>query len=71
MQNFKKIKNLNPKFNDEGLITAVIQNQTTKKVLMVGYMNNESLKLSLKGPDVWFFSRSKSYGIKVKLLETI
>ena len=59
MQNFKKIKNLNPKFNDEGLITAVIQNQTTKKVLMVGYMNNESLKLSLKGPDVWFFSRSR------------
>tara|TARA_B100000949_G_C14229127_1_gene428115 strand:- start:324 stop:956 length:633 start_codon:yes stop_codon:yes gene_type:complete len=47
------------KFNENGLMTAVIQDVTTNRVLMVGYMNKKALSLTIKGPDVWFYSRSK------------
>ena len=47
------------KFNENGLMTAVVQNVTTNRVLMVGYMNKQALSLTIKGPDVWFYSRSK------------
>lgn len=47
------------KFNEKGLIPAVIQDADTGEVLMVGYMNEESLQLTLDGDDVWFFSRSR------------
>lgn len=47
------------KFDDKGLITAVIQDAVTGEVLMVGYMNMESLKLTLKSGEAWFYSRSR------------
>ncbi len=34
----------NIKFDDAGLVTAVVQDATTKEVLTVAYMNKESLK---------------------------
>ncbi len=43
-----------------GLITAVIQDANTDKVLMVGYMNEEALKKTLDQKRVTFFSRSKN-----------
>ena len=37
----------NIKWDDRGLIPAVIQDNTTSSVLMVGYMNRDSLKITL------------------------
>ena len=47
------------KYDDRGLIPAIIQDVTTKDVLMLGYINPESLKLTLTSGEVWFFSRSR------------
>ena len=47
------------KFDEKGLIPAVIQDEVTGEVLMLGYMNEESLKRTLTGEDVWFYSRSR------------
>lgn len=42
-----------------GLIPAIIQDAITQKVLMLGYMNKESLQITLDTKKVTFFSRSK------------
>jgi phosphoribosyl-ATP pyrophosphohydrolase/phosphoribosyl-AMP cyclohydrolase len=47
------------KYNSEGLIPAIIQDVNTKTVLMLGYMNEESLEQTLKTKNVTFYSRSK------------
>ena len=41
------------------LIPAIIQDSKSKDILMMGYMNGEALKRTIKGPNVWFYSRSK------------
>jgi phosphoribosyl-AMP cyclohydrolase len=46
-------------YNEKGLIPAIIQDDETNQVLMLGYMNKQALKKSLEGPDVWFYSRSR------------
>lgn len=43
----------------DGLLPAVIQDQNTMKVLMLGYMNKEALDKTLETGHVTFFSRSK------------
>ena len=43
----------------KNLIPAIIQDESTNRVLMLGYMNNESLKKTLQTKKVWFYSRSK------------
>ena len=43
-----------------GLIPAVIQDDGTKEVLMLGFVNQESLALTLGGGEVHFFSRSRN-----------
>lgn len=47
------------KFDDRGLVPAIIQDENTGKVLMLGYMNEESLGLTLTTGRTWFFSRSR------------
>ena len=47
------------KYNSNGLIPAIIQDATTKNVLMLGYMNEEAYIKTLKTKQVTFFSRSK------------
>ncbi|MEA2086513.1 MAG: bifunctional phosphoribosyl-AMP cyclohydrolase/phosphoribosyl-ATP diphosphatase HisIE [Candidatus Caldatribacteriota bacterium] len=47
------------KFNREGLIPAIIQDEKTKQVLMLAYMNRESLKKTLKEGRTCFYSRSR------------
>jgi len=47
------------KFNNEGLIPAIIQDVHTKQVLMLGYMNDEAYKKTIETKLVTFFSRSK------------
>ncbi len=49
--NFKQLEN--------GLIPAVVQDATTQKVLMLGYMNEEAFKKTKETQRVTFFSRSK------------
>ena len=48
------------KFDQNGLIPAVVQNYKTGKVLMLGYMNQESFKKTMESGTVWFFSRSRN-----------
>ena len=43
----------------DGLVVAVVQDAATRSVLMVAYMNEEALRLTLSGEDVWFYSRSR------------
>lgn len=47
------------KFDNEGLVPAIIQDAQTKTVLMLGYMNKEALEKTLKINKVTFYSRSK------------
>ncbi|CAM3008404.1 bifunctional phosphoribosyl-AMP cyclohydrolase/phosphoribosyl-ATP diphosphatase HisIE [Paenibacillus sediminis] len=47
------------KWDSSGLVPAVVQDAGTKEVLMVGYMNEESLKLSMESGETWFWSRSR------------
>jgi len=42
------------------LIPAIIQDHTTKQVLMLGYMSEGSLKKSIETKRTWFYSRSRS-----------
>jgi len=45
--------------NNDGLVPAIIQDATTKNVLMLGYMNDEAYQKTKKTKKVTFFSRSK------------
>jgi len=47
------------KFDEKGLIPAVVVDATTKKVLTVAYMNRESLEISMKEGTTCFWSRSR------------
>jgi len=47
------------KFDENGLIVAVIQDDCNGQVLMVGYMNQESLRQTLDSGRVTFWSRSR------------
>lgn len=47
------------KFNEKGLIPAVVQDADSGEILMLGYMDEEALRRTLSGDDVWFFSRSR------------
>jgi len=49
----------NLKFNEKGLIPAIVQDADTSEVLMLGYMNEEALRRTLSGDEVWFYSRSR------------
>lgn len=51
--------NVNFDKSPDGLVPAVIQDNDTNKVLMLGYMNREALKKTEKEGRVTFFSRSK------------
>jgi len=45
--------------NKDGLVPAIIQDNTTKNVLMLGYMNEESYQKTIDTKKVTFYSRSK------------
>lgn len=47
------------KFDEKGLIPAVVVDADSKNVLMVAYMNEESLKISIKEGKTCFWSRSR------------
>lgn len=45
--------------NSQGLVPCVVQDTSTKKVLMLAYMNEESLQKTLETKEMWFYSRSR------------
>ena len=47
------------KLNEQGLVPAIAQDADTGQVLMLGYMNPGSLKRTVEGVQVWFYSRSR------------
>jgi phosphoribosyl-AMP cyclohydrolase len=47
------------KFDERGLITAVIQHARTQQVLMVAWMNADSLRLTQETGETHFWSRSR------------
>ncbi len=46
-------------YGPDGLIPAVIQDARTREVLMVAYMNQESLRRTIRDRKTWFWSRSR------------
>ena len=46
-------------FQKDGLIPAIVQDSDSGEVLMLAYMNEESLKKTLETGYTWFFSRSR------------
>lgn len=49
----------NIRFDKDGLIPAVIQDYKDNTVLMLAYMNKESLEKTLATKETWFYSRSR------------
>ncbi len=47
------------KFDDRGLVPAIIQDHKSGQVLMLAYMNSESLAKTIETGKTWFFSRSR------------
>jgi len=47
------------KWDSQGLVPAIIQDAISKNVLMMAYMNAESLRRSLDTGETWFWSRSR------------
>jgi phosphoribosyl-AMP cyclohydrolase len=52
------VENIKVDFS-KGLVPAIVQDYKTKEVLMLAYMNEESLKKSLETGTTWFYSRSR------------
>ncbi len=49
----------NLRFDENGLIPAIVQDAASKEVLTLAYMNKESLAKSLETGETWFWSRSR------------
>ena len=50
---------LTPKFDADGLITAVVTDATSGEVLMVAHMNEQALHKTISSGEAWYFSRSR------------
>jgi phosphoribosyl-ATP pyrophosphohydrolase/phosphoribosyl-AMP cyclohydrolase len=48
------------KWDGQGLVPAIVQDAQSKEVLMLAYMNRESLKRTIGSGETWFWSRSRS-----------
>jgi phosphoribosyl-ATP pyrophosphohydrolase/phosphoribosyl-AMP cyclohydrolase len=54
------IKPSDVRFDERGLVPAVVQDARTREVLTLAYMNEESLRRTLSEGETWFWSRSRS-----------
>lgn len=48
------------KFDEKGLIPAIVQDARTREVLTLAYMNRESLAKTMETRQTWFWSRSRN-----------
>ena len=55
-----KIAITNIKFDEHGLVPAIVQDANTLQVLTLAYMNRESLERTLAERETWFWSRSRA-----------
>jgi phosphoribosyl-AMP cyclohydrolase / phosphoribosyl-ATP pyrophosphohydrolase len=55
-----KIAIADVKFDEHGLVPAIVQDANTLEVLTLAYMNRESLQRTLAEHETWFWSRSRS-----------
>jgi phosphoribosyl-AMP cyclohydrolase len=51
---------LTPRFDENGLIAAVVTHAATGEVLMLAWMNAEALSNTLETGEAWYFSRSRN-----------
>jgi len=58
-QNIEENIEFIPKFDDNGLITAIAQDARTGQVLMVAYMNRQALDVTIQSGYATYFSRSR------------
>ena len=56
---FESLKDIDLRQDSQGLFPAVVQDATTKQVLMVAWMNEEALRLTRKTGEAYFWSRSR------------
>ncbi|WP_406686261.1 bifunctional phosphoribosyl-AMP cyclohydrolase/phosphoribosyl-ATP diphosphatase HisIE [Rossellomorea vietnamensis] len=47
------------KYDDKGLVPAIVQDAATKDVLTLAYMNETSLRKTVETGETWFYSRSR------------
>jgi len=63
MMRYQWGRNMNPadeiKFDDKGLVPAIIQDSQNNEVLMLGYMNRDTFERTLESGRVHFWSRSR------------
>jgi phosphoribosyl-ATP pyrophosphohydrolase/phosphoribosyl-AMP cyclohydrolase len=48
------------RFDERGLVPAIVQNAATREVLTLAYMNRESLQRTIETKQTWFWSRSRN-----------
>ena len=48
------------KLDEKGLIPAIVQDDATGRVLMLGYMDEDALRRTMESGQVWFYSRSRA-----------
>ncbi len=58
-QNIEEGTEFIPKFDDNGLITAIAQDAETGQILMVAYMNRQALDLTIQTGYATYFSRAR------------
>jgi phosphoribosyl-AMP cyclohydrolase len=51
---------LDPAYNADGLVTAVVTDAVTGEVLMLAHMNAEALARTVASGEAWFWSRSRA-----------
>lgn len=59
MSTFEPSRVARLKFDSNGLIPVIVQDSQTLQVLMMAWMNSESLRRTLDTGETWFWSRSR------------
>lgn len=59
MQSLDETTILSPKFDSNGLITAIAQDSSSKDVLMLAWMNEEALRKTIETGEAHYWSRSR------------
>ncbi len=52
-------KNLTPRFDENGLIPVIVQDELSKDILMLAYMNKEALEKTIETKKAHYYSRSR------------
>ncbi len=56
----ESVATLTPKFDSNGLITAVVADAATREILMLAHMNGEALARTIATREAWYWSRSRA-----------